>query len=181
MDQALVSETAFFAAARGLAESFDVQVFGDQPAPLSGQRCAYWEWAVGQRHELSWSITYGQGATDTEVELQAGGARARLPLGKLRTHLAPTWSKKYDALEALPPLLAPLKLTQADLPLDAAEYCLLPQKTYFGRLVQITIHLPPEGQADPLPQTRELLLLSDAPILGQPQQPVKPHYQGCSY
>lgn len=181
MDRPLVSQTAFFSAARGLGESFEVQVFGEQHAPLSGQRCAYWEWAVGQRHELGWSITYGQGATDTEVELQAGGARARLPLGKLRTHLAPTWSQKYEALEVLPPFLAPLKLTEADLPLDAAEYCLMPQKTYFGRLVQITIHLPPEGQGDPVPQTRELLLLSDAPILGQPQQPVTPHYQGWSY
>ncbi|MEQ8272085.1 MAG: hypothetical protein RMA76_15630 [Deltaproteobacteria bacterium] len=104
-----------------------------QLAPITGESCAYWEWAAGKEEDGVWSYVASSRHSRESVALRVDGQRVEVPIPQLRLYLKPTKVVQVTSLDALPERAKKDGVRADELPLTLAEFCLAPARRYHVR------------------------------------------------
>jgi hypothetical protein len=170
------------------------------PSPIGKTACAWFEWVVGDRvadpgpeateeERKQWLRSGGwrsyQNGTHSErpVTVNAEGGETEVSWRKLRLHLAPTTVQVFTSADDAAPW-AKEWLKENGAPATVAEYCLQPDRTYYGQVKTETYWLPPEPpDFEPGQGHNDVLVLSEEPFdeRGKSPLPLTPMYSSWSY
>lgn len=169
--------------------AFEVTFTGQTTESFIGkQPCVWYEWDFGEYDETKSADEFAWGTHvnvyTTELKLTGATRLGTLSFGwrKMRTYLAPTTLRVYtsdDAVEA--PKIVRDWISEHGGPVTVAEYCLLPDKTYFAMVEGDTYKVP--GEEEELEtRTNFVLQISDVPFQeGAPPHAITPTYRGWKY
>ena len=150
---------------------------------LGGARCSYFEWVYGEKQEGRFSEFVVAYHSEEPIPVVAAGMKSSISPRRVRLFLSPSVEREYKAGDQSAPEVVREYLAEGHASAVAAEYSLVPGKTYHARIHQDVYALPPRGPGSAPEQGRRLVLwISDAPFEdGKPAVEVTPAYRGWSY
>jgi hypothetical protein len=162
---------------------FEVRIAGaGTDSFLEPARCGYWEWSYGRRHGgklASFTVAYH---SEAPLLLDVEGKTVEVSAQMIRPFLKPHFERTYAAGDPAAPEIVRGRMKQEKVGLYAVEYCLEVGKTYYAKVREYRVHLPPDpGGVSPW-QLQRVLVISDRPFVkGEPKGEVTPGFRNWTF